>query len=94
MDSRFRRNDNRIKSFAWWLRMTIAKFMKIKELRQKTAKELKDLLTEICQKLGRLKFDLASKKLKNVRELKELRKDIARILTILNKKNEIKNQEK
>ncbi len=67
--------------------------MKIKELRQKTEKELRDLLNEDRQKLGQLKFDLASKKLKDVNELRELRKDIARILTILNKKNEIIKKE-
>jgi large subunit ribosomal protein L29 len=57
--------------------------MKIKELGQKTEKELRDLLIESRQKLGQLKFDLSSKKLKNVREIRELKKDIARILTIL-----------
>ena len=61
--------------------------MKIKELRQKTEKELKDLINENRLKLGRLNFDLASKKIKNVGRLKELRKDIARILTILKQKN-------
>ena len=59
--------------------------MKIKELRQKTAKELKELLTEDQHKLGQLKFDLAAKKLKNVRQIRELRKEIARIITILKK---------
>jgi len=59
--------------------------MKIKELRQKTAKELKELLEQDRQKLGQLKFDLASKKLKNHRQIRELRKEIARVLTILNK---------
>ncbi|MEA2113710.1 MAG: 50S ribosomal protein L29 [Patescibacteria group bacterium] len=62
--------------------------MKIKELRQKTEKELKDLLSENRLKLGRFKFDLASKKIKGVGQIKELRKDIARILTISKQKNE------
>lgn len=63
--------------------------MKIKELRQKTAKELKELLEEDRHKLGQLKFNLAAKKLKNHREIRELRKDIARILTLSSeKKNE------
>ena len=57
--------------------------MKIKELRQKTTKELKELLEENRHKLGQLKFDLAAKKLKNVREIRNLRREIARILTIL-----------
>lgn len=57
--------------------------MKVKELRQKTEKELRDLLNRSQYKLGQLKFDLASKKLKNVKQVKELRRNIARILTIL-----------
>lgn len=61
--------------------------MKIKELRQKTEKELKELLDQNRYKLGQLKFDLSSKKLKNVSQIKELRKEIARILTILKYKN-------
>ncbi len=65
--------------------------MKIKELNNKTTKELKNLLIESQHKLGQLKFDLASKKLKNVKQIKELRRDVARILTILN--NPEKNNE-
>jgi len=57
--------------------------MKIKELNQKTKKELNDLLIENRRKLGQLRFDLASKKLKNIREIRELRRDVARIITIL-----------
>ncbi|MBU2579742.1 50S ribosomal protein L29 [Patescibacteria group bacterium] len=63
--------------------------MKIKELRQKTEKELKDLLSEDRRKLGQFKFDLASKKIKNAGQIGELRRDIAKILTILQaKKND------
>ena len=62
--------------------------MKTKELRQKSKKELEESLTESRHKLGRLKFDLASKKLKNIRQLKELRREIARILTILHKEDD------
>ncbi|OGZ35332.1 MAG: 50S ribosomal protein L29 [Candidatus Portnoybacteria bacterium RIFCSPLOWO2_01_FULL_43_11] len=57
--------------------------MKIKEIRQKSGREIRSLLTEKKQRLGQFGFDLASKKIKNVREIRETRKDIARILTIL-----------
>ena len=57
--------------------------MKIKELRQKTEKELKDLLINSQHKLGQIRFDLAFKKIKNVKQIKELRRDIARIKTLL-----------
>lgn len=60
--------------------------MRAKELRQKTEKELDDLLIEKSHNLGKLKFDLASKKLKNVMQIKELRREIARIKTIIKNK--------
>lgn len=56
--------------------------MEAKELRQKPAKELEHMLKEARKKLSRLIFDLNSKKLKNVREISESKKLIARILTI------------
>lgn len=65
--------------------------MKIRELRQKSDKELGDLLIGKQQKLGQLRFDLASKKLKNVREMREIKKDIAKIFTLLSEPR-IKNQ--
>jgi large subunit ribosomal protein L29 len=56
--------------------------MKITELRQKSPKELQRILMENREKLRQLRFDLISGKVKNVREVRMLRKDIARILTI------------
>jgi ribosomal protein L29 len=57
--------------------------MKTKELRQKTDSELQIMLRENREKLRGLRFDLKSKKLKNVREVPALKKQIAQILTIL-----------
>lgn len=60
--------------------------MKIQELNQKSQEELKAILEEKKEKLSQLKLDLASGKVKNIREIREDKKDIARILTILNSK--------
>jgi len=57
--------------------------MKITELRQKSKSELQKLLQDSREKLRQLRFDLASGKVKNVREIRGLKKDIARILTLL-----------
>jgi len=62
---------------------------KAKELRLKPEEELNQLLSESQKKLRELRFNLASGKVKNVRTIRVLKKDIARILTILNEKNEI-----
>jgi len=60
--------------------------MKIKELHQKSFVDLQKLLETNQEKMRRFRFDLASGKLKNVREIRKLKKDIARILTILREK--------
>jgi len=57
--------------------------MKISEIRQKTKKELESMLLERREHLRNLRFDLASGKVKNVREIRELKKEIARVLTLL-----------
>ncbi len=57
---------------------------KIKELREKNKEELKKLLIEREETVRRLRFEIASKQIKNVRDLKNNRKDVARILTLIN----------
>jgi len=61
--------------------------LKTRELRLKQEEELNQLLSESQKKLRELRFNLASGKVKNVRTIRVLKKDIARILTILNEKS-------
>jgi large subunit ribosomal protein L29 len=61
--------------------------MKAKELRNKKPNELLELLAQSKKKLQELNFSLKSGKVKNVKAVRELKKDIARILTILNEMN-------
>ncbi len=58
--------------------------MKIKELKQKSKDELAKTLAENREFLRSLRFDLAAGKIKNVRQLRLVKKDIARISTLLN----------
>lgn len=58
--------------------------MKISELRNKSKDELKRLLAESREKLRQLRFDIQLKQSKNVREIRKVKKDIAKILTLLN----------
>jgi large subunit ribosomal protein L29 len=60
--------------------------MKIAELRQKTKGELEKILADNRERLRQLRFDLAAGKVKNVREIHLLKKDIARVLTLLKQK--------
>ncbi len=64
--------------------------MRASELRKKDEKELKKDLELLKEKLSNLYFKVAANKLKNVKEIKYIKKDIARILTILNEKLKIK----
>jgi len=57
--------------------------MKLGNLRKKSKSELDKLLLKNRDKLRQLRFDLASGKLKNVREIRHLKRGIARVLTIL-----------
>lgn len=62
--------------------------MKAADIRQKTQEELRRNVKEIRERLRSLRFDLASGKVKNVREIRQIRKDVARILTVLKEKNQ------
>lgn len=60
--------------------------MKISEIRRKSEQELQKTLGDLKEKLRELKFNLASGKVKNVRNIRRTRKNIAKILTIINEK--------
>jgi ribosomal protein L29 len=56
------------------------------EFKNKTAEGLKVLLAEKRKALQTFRFGLSGSKTKNIKEGKGIRKDIARILTEINKK--------
>lgn len=58
--------------------------MKPEELRKKDKEQLKELLKQKKEKLQEVKNNLSSGRVKNTKGARTLRKDIARILTILN----------
>ena len=60
--------------------------MKFSELSQKPREELEKLLQDGREKLRQLQFDLSSGKVKNVKEIRQIKKDVARILTIFSQK--------
>ncbi|PJA86872.1 MAG: 50S ribosomal protein L29 [Candidatus Moranbacteria bacterium CG_4_9_14_3_um_filter_42_9] len=60
---------------------------KIRELREKNNGELKKLLADKREAVRKLRFDLTSKQIKNNQALRKNKKDIARILTLINETN-------
>ncbi|OGI26922.1 MAG: 50S ribosomal protein L29 [Candidatus Moranbacteria bacterium RIFOXYB1_FULL_43_19] len=62
--------------------------MKIKEIREKNQKEIEKDLIELRNKFTKMKFDISGKQMKNHREIRKIKKDIAKILTVLNSQKE------
>ncbi|MEI6125396.1 MAG: 50S ribosomal protein L29 [Pseudomonadota bacterium] len=60
--------------------------MKAKEIRELTVDELKHRDKDLKEKYFNLKFQLSTNQLANTAELKQVKKDIARMKTILQEK--------
>jgi large subunit ribosomal protein L29 len=60
--------------------------MKAADLRELTAEELQAKLKEMEEEIFNLKFQVASQQLENTARLKESRRDIARLKTIIREK--------
>jgi len=58
--------------------------VKIKEIKNKSPKELQTLLNEKSLTLRTFRFAVAGSNTRNVKEGKSLKRDIARIKTVLN----------
>lgn len=62
--------------------------MDFKELKNKSDNELKNILTEEREKLTEMRFKVAQRQLKKVSNIRNAKKTIARILTLLSSKRE------
>ncbi len=60
--------------------------MRMAEVRELDIEELKRRVTETRRELFNLRFQHATGQLENTGQLKEVRKNIARLLTVLNQK--------
>ena len=56
--------------------------MKAKELRETAVGEREKLLLDLCKKERELRFSIAGRETRNHRELRAVRKDVARVLTL------------
>jgi large subunit ribosomal protein L29 len=64
--------------------------MKASDVRAKTADELKDQLVDLKKEQFNLRFQRATQQLEKPAQVKKVRRDIARIKTILTEKNAAK----
>ena len=61
--------------------------MKASELREMTAEQLNVKLAELKEELFNLRFQLEVKQLDNPHKIKDVKHDIARVMTVLREKN-------
>ncbi len=60
--------------------------MKAEDVRAKTVDELNDQLNDLSKEAFNLRFQAASGQLENTARVREVRRDLARVKTILNEK--------
>ena len=62
--------------------------MKASELRQMSVEQLNAKLAELKEELFNLRFQLEVQQLENPHKIKDVKHDIARVMTVLREKNE------
>jgi large subunit ribosomal protein L29 len=67
--------------------------MKVKEMRTKSSKELETMLQDLRTKLAQTHVDMRVKETPNVKQIKAIKRDIARVLT-LQREAQVKDMEK
>ena len=60
----------------------------LKDIKLKSQAELQKILNSSREKLRELRFKVSQSQLKNIREIRSLRKKIAKILTLINQKRQ------
>jgi ribosomal protein L29 len=63
--------------------------MKIKELREKNIAELKKLLAEKEEGIRKFRFELATKQVKGIRQIRTAKRDVARIITLIGQEDKL-----
>ncbi|MBE6694931.1 MAG: 50S ribosomal protein L29 [Ruminococcaceae bacterium] len=61
--------------------------MKVKEFRELSTEQLETKLTELKRELFNLRFQHAINQLENPHKITDVKRDIARVMTVLHEKN-------
>ncbi len=61
--------------------------MKVKEIRELSTEQLETKLTELKRELFNLRFQHAINQLDNPHKITDVKRDIARVMTVLHEKN-------
>lgn len=68
--------------------------MSVKELKSSNYQELQKRLAKAREELRSLRFQVASKQVKNFRQLRDKRREVAQILTFINQQKKKQNKAK
>ena len=60
--------------------------MKARELREKSIEELRRSEADLREQLFKLRFQKSTGQIENPQKIREVRKDIARVLTVINQR--------
>ncbi|MBE3637426.1 MULTISPECIES: 50S ribosomal protein L29 [Rhodobacterales] len=60
--------------------------MNAKELREKTPDQLRDQLADLKKEAFNLRFQAATNQMENTARIRQVRRDVARVKTVLNQK--------
>lgn len=60
--------------------------MNATELREKTPDQLRDMLKDLKKEAFNLRFQAATAQMENTSRVRKVRRDVARVMTILNEK--------
>ncbi len=60
--------------------------MKLQELQQKSVSQLQEMLVELRKEQFNLRFQAASQQLESTAEIRKVRKNVARVKTVINQK--------
>jgi large subunit ribosomal protein L29 len=60
--------------------------MKVKEIRERSDNELQKQLGDLEEQLFKLRFQKSTGQIENPQKIREVRKDIARVLTVINQR--------
>jgi large subunit ribosomal protein L29 len=62
--------------------------MKANELRERSKEELNKTLSDLSEQLFKLRFQKSTGQIENPQKIREVRKDIARVMTVLSERRD------
>lgn len=67
--------------------------MDLKEIKELETNKVHERLASLRAKVMKLRFAVSNRQLKNVRELRQIKREIAQLITILNQRRQVKTED-